>query len=220
MDSASATWSISTSASEPRTCQPGMAHPTIGHSMIGNPMIGNPTIDNPMIGNFDEVVELYRPRIFRYLAGTLGDRDLAETLTQDCLLRAWNAREQFRGESSLMTWLTRIAVNLVRDHMRSKRMRFWQKTRSEDMEAMDLGEWLADDHSTPEQSLLAREQVGAVWSAVEQLTMNQRTVFLLRFIEELELSQIAEATGMNENTVKSHLYRALRTVRERVGGAA
>lgn len=190
-----------------------------GDSAISDSSTGNSLLTgNPMLGNFNEVVEVYRPRIFRYLMATLGERDLAETLTQDCLLRAWNAREQFRGESSLMTWLTRIAVNLVRDHMRSKRMRFWQKTRSEDLDPMDLSEWVADDHSTPEQTVLAREQVSAVWKAVEQLTLNQRTVFMLRFIEELELAQIAEATGMNENTVKSHLYRALRTVREQAGG--
>jgi RNA polymerase sigma-70 factor (ECF subfamily) len=52
------------------------------------------------------------------------------------------------------------------------------------------------------------------------LSGQQRTVFLLRFVEELELSEIAETTGMNTSTVKSHLYRALRIVRERAGGQA
>ena len=167
--------------------------------------------------DFDEVVRLYRPRIFRYLIATLRDRDLAESLTQDCFLKAWNARHQFRGDSSLMTWLTRIAVNLARDHARSQRMRFWQKARAEDIDPADIGDWLADERSSPEQSLLAREQAGTVWEAVKALSPNQRTVFLLRFVEEMELPQIAVATGMNENTVKSHLYRALRTVRENVG---
>jgi RNA polymerase sigma-70 factor, ECF subfamily len=172
------------------------------------------------IGDFDEVVRLYRPRIFRYLMATLNDRDAAESLTQDCFFKAWNARHQFRGESSLMTWLTRIAVNLARDHIRNRRMRFWQKTRSEALDPMDIGDWLPDERSTPEQTLMAREKVNAVWGAVQQLSPHQRTVFLLRFVEEMELPQIALVTGMNENTVKSHLYRALRTVRERVGGKA
>lgn len=169
------------------------------------------------LDDFDEVVRLYRPRIFRYLIATLRDRDIAESLTQDCFLKAWNARHQFRGESSLMTWLTRIAVNLVRDHARSQRMRFWQKARAEDIDPTDIGDWLADERTGPEQSLLAREQAGAVWDAMKALSPNQKTVFMLRFVEELELPQIADVTGMNENTVKSHLYRALRTVREKVG---
>ena len=80
------------------------------------------------LADFDEVVRLYRPRIFRFLISSLGDRDTAESLTQDCFLKAWNARNQFRGESSLSTWLTRIAVNLMRDHLRSRRLRFWQKS--------------------------------------------------------------------------------------------
>lgn len=167
--------------------------------------------------DFDEVVRLYRPRIFRFLVATLRDRDMAESLTQDCFLKAWNARQQFRGDSSVMTWLTRIAVNLVRDHARNQRMRFWQKTRAEDIDPADIGDWLADDRSGPEQSLLAREQASAVWEAVRALSPNQKSVFLLRFVEEMELPHIADATGMNENTVKSHLYRALRSVREKVG---
>ena len=169
------------------------------------------------LDDFDEVVRLYRPRIFRYLIATLRDRDMAESLTQDCFLKAWNARHQFRGESSLMTWLTRIAVNLVRDHARSQRMRFWQKARAEDIDPSDIGDWLADERTGPEQTLLAREQATEVWDAVKTLSPNQRTVFLLRFVDEMELAQIAEATGMNENTVKSHLYRALRSVREKAG---
>lgn len=169
------------------------------------------------IDDFDEVVRLYRPRIFRYLIAILRDRDMAESLTQDCFLKAWNARHQFRGESSLMTWLTRIAVNLVRDHARSQRIRFWQKARAEDIDPADIGDWLADGRSTPEESLLAREQASAVWDAVKALSPNQKSVFLLRFVEELELPQIAAAMGMNENTVKSHLYRALRSVREKAG---
>lgn len=96
-------------------------------------------------------------------------------------------------------------------------MRFWQKTRADDVDPADIGDWLADERSTPEQSLLAREQASAVWQAVKALSPHQKTVFLLRFVEELELPQIAVATGMNENTVKSHLYRALRTVREKAG---
>ena len=72
------------------------------------------------LADFDEVVRLYRPRILRFLLSSLTDRDAAETLTQECFLKAWNARHQFRGDASLGTWLTRIAVNLMRDHLRSR----------------------------------------------------------------------------------------------------
>jgi RNA polymerase sigma-70 factor (ECF subfamily) len=69
-----------------------------------------------------------------------------------------------------------------------------------------------------EQQLLAREQVGHVWKAVSGLSERQRTVFLLRFVEERELSEIAQATGLSEGTVKAHLSRAVGKVRAEVGG--
>jgi RNA polymerase sigma-70 factor, ECF subfamily len=170
------------------------------------------------LADFDEVVRLYRPRIFRFLISSLGDRDVAESLTQDCFLKAFNARHQFRGESSLSTWLTRIALNLVRDHLRSRRIRFWQKTRDSALDLVDISDWIPDTGASPEKQILQREQVKDVWKAVDGLSRQQKMVFLLRFVEEMELSEIAESTGMNTSTVKSHLYRALRIVRERVGG--
>src|SRR5271155_3436491 len=148
----------------------------------------------------------------------LADRDAAESLTQDCFLKAYNARHQFRGESSLGTWLTRIALNLIRDHLRSRRMRFWQRTRDTAVDIVDISDWIPDGASSPEAVGLQQERVREIWQSVEKLSRQQRTVFLLRFVEELELSEIAETTGMNTSTVKSHLYRALRIVRERASG--
>ena len=170
------------------------------------------------LADFDEVVRLYRPRIFRFLMTSLGDRDLAESLTQDCFLKAYTARHQFRGESSLNTWLTRIALNLVRDHLRSQRMRFWQKTRETALDIVDVGDWVPDGACSPEEVCLQQERVRGIWRSVDKLSRQQRTVFLLRFVEEMELAEIADVTGMNTSTVKSHLYRALRIVRERASG--
>jgi RNA polymerase sigma-70 factor (ECF subfamily) len=69
-----------------------------------------------------------------------------------------------------------------------------------------------------EQKLLARERVGQVAKAVEKLSERQRTVFLLRYVEEMELSEIAQVTGLSQGTVKAHLSRAVARVRAEVGG--
>jgi len=171
------------------------------------------------LADFDEVVRVYRPRILRFLLSSLTDRDAAEALTQECFLKAWSARHQFRGESSLSTWLTRIAVNLMRDHLRSRSLRFWQKTRGSALDVMDISDWIPDGRSSPESTALARERVAAVWRAVKDLSSHQRSVFVLRFVEEMELEEIATTIGMNLSTVKSHLYRALAVIRERLGEA-
>ncbi|MGA7524900.1 MAG: sigma-70 family RNA polymerase sigma factor [Acidobacteriaceae bacterium] len=170
------------------------------------------------LADFDEVVRVYRPRILRFLLASLADSDIAETLTQECFLKAWSARHQFRGDSSLSTWLTRIAVNLMRDHLRSRSLRFWQKTRGAALDVLDISDWLPDGRSSPESLAVARRQVAEVWQAVQKLSAHQRTVFALRFVEEMELDEIATVLHMNLSTVKSHLYRALAIVRERMGG--
>ena len=87
------------------------------------------SMENPAleIEDFERFVEQYRARLLRFLFASVRDMDLAETLTQDCFWKAYKHRSAFRGECSVNTWLIRIAVNLVRDHARSRRFQFWRK---------------------------------------------------------------------------------------------
>jgi len=167
--------------------------------------------------DFEAVVQWFRPRIFRFALASLRDRDLAETITQDCFLRAYLARARFRNECSLQTWLMQIAVNLVRDHSRNRRLQFWKRTRQTAFDAHGLERWVVDRGRDPEALTSSREQVRGVWKAAGELPEKQRTVFLLRFVEDLELLEIAAATGMKEGTVKVHLFRALQAIRKKLG---
>ncbi len=167
---------------------------------------------------FSCVVVLLRPRIFRFLLASTRDVDLAETLTQECFLKAHRHWGSFRGDSSALTWLMRIAINLQKDHWRNRRIQFWQHTLTNAVDMDEASEWLASSESSAEKQLLAKEQVRHVWRAVQELSERQRTVFLLRFVEEQELSEIAHATGLSEGTVKVHLSRALGKVRAELGG--
>jgi RNA polymerase sigma-70 factor (ECF subfamily) len=167
---------------------------------------------------FTRVVEKHRPQIFRFLLASTRDVDLAETLTQECFLKAHRNWGSFRGESTAMTWLMRIAINLQKDHWRNRRMQFWRQTRTNSVDLDEASEWLPSGERSAEQRLLAKEQVKRVWQSVKGLSERQRTVFLLRFVEEQELSEIALATGLSEGTVKAHLSRALTRVRAEMGG--
>jgi RNA polymerase sigma-70 factor, ECF subfamily len=156
----------------------------------------------------------YRPRIYRYALLSLRDPDLAENVTQDCFLRAYRAREEFRGDCSVATWLTRIATNLIRDCTRSRKFQFWKAA---SVTAVDVGvmvDRIAAPGTSPETSLVAREQLVRVWDTVAKLPGKQRSVFLLRFVEEMELPEIAAAMGLHVGTVKSHLHRGLAAVRK------
>jgi len=166
--------------------------------------------------DFDSLVRLHRPRIYRFLLASLRNRETAENLTQDCFVKAYQAREQFRGASSIGTWFMHIAANLVRHHESSSRLKFWRRSLASDADVAEIGSAIADHQQSPEQQALVREQVQAIWNAAAQLPPRQRTVFLLRFVEDMDLLEIAEVTGMKEGTVKAHLFRALQSVRTRL----
>src|SRR5512146_2179200 len=171
-------------------------------------------------GEFDELVREHQQRIFRVVMALVRDSELASNITQDCFVRAYEKRESFRGDASVSTWLTRIAVNLVRDHARNRRQAFWKRLfhRSGDESVESAAETVRDARSTPDKQFLAKEELSAVWSAVAELAPQQREVFVLRFSEELSLEEIARALDIKLGTVKAHLARAVTAVRTRVRG--
>jgi RNA polymerase sigma-70 factor, ECF subfamily len=168
--------------------------------------------------DFDSLVRLHRPRIFRFILASLRNRETAENLTQDCFVRAYQAREQFRRASSVATWFMQIAANLIRDHESNGHLKFWRRNLEGGADVEDLARAVPDHQQSPEAMAVIQEQVQAIWSAAASLPVRQRTVFLLRFVEDMNLLEIAEVTGMKEGTVKTHLFRALQSVRARLEG--
>jgi RNA polymerase sigma-70 factor, ECF subfamily len=165
--------------------------------------------------DFDSIVQRNQRRIYRLLFLYLRDADAADTLTQDCFLRAFETRARFRGECSLETWLCRIAINLARDHVKSRRRGFWRRLMHNEGAVAQGG---ADPHLSPEGVLLAREELATIWSAAGDLSHQQKIVFVLRFAEEMALEEIAAVLELELGTVKSHLSRALGTLRRRLRG--
>lgn len=174
-----------------------------------------PQMQAAALDDIDSLIATYEQRIFRFHLVSIRDRDLAMTLTQDTFIRAWAARASFRGDCAIATWLMRIALNLIRDHTRTDRFRFWKRASETAVDVSDVSEHIPHRDSSPEAALIAREQLALVWDSVARLSNRQRNVFTLRFVEELELAEIAEITEMPISTVKTHLYRALAILRAR-----
>jgi RNA polymerase sigma-70 factor (ECF subfamily) len=181
--------------------------PSIGLSLANAGARSTPLDD------LDSVVAMYQPRVFRFLLATLRDRDAAETLTQETFLRAWTARASFREDCSIATWLIRIALNLARDHTRTGRVRFWKNISASAVDVAEVAAVVPSGEGTAESQLIAQQQVAQIWQTVAGLSERQRTVFLLRFLEEMDIPEIAAVTNLPLGTVKSHLYRALNIVR-------
>jgi RNA polymerase sigma-70 factor (ECF subfamily) len=163
---------------------------------------------------FDEIVRRHQQQVYRVLFLLTRDAEAADTLTQETFLRAYQGRSSFRGECAKHTWLLRIATNLARDYVRSRRVNFWKRLIGFDDHQTDGETRFPDGQASPERTLMARKELEAVWKAALDLPQRQRTIFLLRFGEDMPLSEIAEVLGVRPGSVKTHLFRAIGSVRK------
>lgn len=150
------------------------------------------------------LVERHAAALARYV-GSLGERDAADDVVQDTFVRAFASLEQFRGDSSLRTWLFTIARRLVVDRRRAFRRR---------REVGNLEDVDAATEFTALDGLIASEAQSKVWGAVGKLSPTQREVFLLRVNEGLSYKEIADVAGTTEGAARVHYHNALRTVKE------
>jgi RNA polymerase sigma-70 factor (ECF subfamily) len=165
---------------------------------------------------FGRIVLEHQRQIHRILLAMLHDPDAADTLTQECFLRAFERRASFRGQARVRTWLVRIAINLARDHRRSRRVAFWRSLMrtGRSSSATAPAPWVPDPGPSVERVVMARERLTAVRAAVDRLSHRQRACFYLRFAEVMTLEEIAQAMDLKVGTVKAHLARAVGAVRK------
>lgn len=127
--------------------------------------------------------------------------------------------ENFRGDCSVSTWLYTIALNVMRDYQRLQKLQFWKSANLTAVELTETKSVLASQEPSPETRMLAEEQANRVQWALKSLSPKQRIVFIMRFLDEMDLQEISASTGMPLSTVKTHIRRAMKAVRGRLGGA-
>jgi RNA polymerase sigma-70 factor (ECF subfamily) len=131
------------------------------------------------------------------------NRELAEDAVQEALLAAWNKRDQFHGDSSLETWIHRIAVNSA--------LQLIRKQRPAAFEPLDAD--LADDGESPERDRANHDLGDNLAAAFQHLTEIERVCFVLRHLEQWKLKEIADEVGTNEGRVKQALFRGVKKLR-------
>jgi RNA polymerase sigma-70 factor (ECF subfamily) len=160
-----------------------------------------------------DLVAEHQRMVVQLAINLLGDRDEALDLSQEVFLRVFRTIHGFRGQSSLRTWIYRIAVNQARN-----RHRFWSRRHRADQVSLDEhvaahGEFLSGGESTPEQVLAQKELAGRLQQALDSLPFDQRTAIVLREIDGLSYEEIAYSLGIAIGTVKSRLTRARHALR-------
>ncbi len=157
---------------------------------------------------FQDIYDSYHEKIRRYLARLVGEAD-SEDVTQEAFLRVNAGLNDFRGDSSLSTWIYRIATNAAMDHLR-KSDPLKQANDSHSTEDSLNKEEKSVDHDAPalDTQLIRKEMNECIRGIVEGLPENYRTVLILSDLEELSNSEIAEVLDISLETVKIRLHRA------------
>lgn len=168
---------------------------------------------------FGDLVTLWQRRALRLAMHYLGNAADADDAVQDAFVKLYANLQGFRPELGFDAWFGRILVNACRDRLRGRtRLARWLSPI--DGAAHDGSP--ADRWATADPSPLRRLEVASAWSRlgdeVRALPERQREVFLLCHLDEQTPGEAADTLGMNPATVRVHLFRALRTLRRRLGG--
>ena len=152
---------------------------------------------------WDEIVRLYWRKVFNVAYKFVGRHDLAEDLTQDIFLKLYRSLNTFDRRANFQTWLISVSRNLCIDHYRSVRKE--RETVNRDVDASELTPASTDKSA---QALLEqRDRVTMLRAALNRLPPTLRTAVLMRDIQELAYTEIAEKLGVPEGTVKSRINR-------------
>src|SRR4051794_19204380 len=151
-------------------------------------------------GAFDVVVERHRRSVYQLCYRYVGNHEDASDLAQDVFLRAYRGLKNFRGRSSLSTWLYRIAVNVCLNRVAAK------VPQTEPIDARQFVDVRAEPAS---ETILKDERAARVRAAIAQLPPKQRSTLILRMYHELSHQEIAEALGSSVGAVKANFFHAL-----------
>lgn len=165
---------------------------------------------------FDSLVEIHKERAFALAYHFTGNPEDAKDLLQEAFVKAYLGIRGFRGGSGFYTWFYRILVNLCRDFLRRKKSRskvFMEKKASWTGEDTEDTPEPVDSAPDPSEGVLDGETRQLINEALDRLPERQKTVFVLRHLHGMKLSEIAEVIGCSEATAKVHLFRATRGLR-------
>jgi RNA polymerase sigma-70 factor (ECF subfamily) len=172
-----------------------------------------------MASAFEKIADRHRDRVFTYAAYCLGDRDDAEDVTQEVLVRLWRHWESL-DDAHMVPWLIHVTRNLCIDTLRRRRTQ--RGMVAEDPEGLAM-ERAASPMPGPAALAETADFQAHVQDALRDLPEPYRSIVILREIQDLKYEEIGAALGMPLNTVKVYLHRGRRKLRdrlrERVGNA-
>ena len=167
--------------------------------------------------SFEELVARHRDKIYARAYSMMRHEEEALDLSQDAWVKGWQRLGQFQGDSSFITWMTRIVINLCLDQLRKQK-----RQRAESIEAMEedggVERQMPADNPNPTAGLERVELRERIDRALAQLSHEHRTVLVLHEFEELEYKEIAARMKCSIGTVMSRLFYARRRMASLLAG--
>jgi len=170
---------------------------------------------------FTYLLGVYQNPVFNLISRILENPAEAPDVLQDVFIKVFKGIRQFHGDSSLKTWIYRIAIHEASNHRRGWRRRHWHEPLSIEDTGAEVALSAAEvraDGETPYGLLEQAEREEILRRALASLAQPYRTVVVLREIEGLAYDEIAQVTGMAEGTVKSRLLRGRQLLRRKLMG--
>jgi len=169
---------------------------------------------------FDALVAAYEKKIFNVIYRVLGDYEEAADLTQETFISAYKSFDRFRGEAKVYTWLYQIAINHCRNRLRqrgrSRALQIESLDQPREWEEEGAGREISDLTHAPHVVLEEKELRQRILAAVESLPPDYREVVVLREIQGLSYNEIADATHLSLDNVKTRLSRARAMLRRKL----
>ena len=159
---------------------------------------------------FEEIYEKYHQDVFQFLFYLVRDRHKAEDLTQEVYIRVLKSIDRFEHRSSLKTWILAIARNVAIDHFRKeKNKRNFLLSRFE-----EKGFDIRDEQKIPEEIAVQNDEIRLLYRCMKLCTVDQQTVLIARFIQDLSIAETAEVLGWTESKVKTTQHRAIKQLKK------
>lgn len=159
---------------------------------------------------FDELYQNYHHDVFQFLFYMVRNKEQAEDLVQEVYIRVFKSYHRFEGKSSEKTWLFSIARNVAIDSFRKQKG--WKGR------LLEKFDWssnqVKDEYPIPEEIMVHKEEIKWIYQCLDYCTVDQRSVVILRFLNDLSITETSEALGWTESKVKTTQHRALKVLKK------
>ncbi len=163
---------------------------------------------------FERIYEQYHQDLYQFIMYMVKDRDAAEDLVQEVYLKILRSYHTYDNRSSEKTWLFSIARHVTIDYFRKQK-----RKRTRIFDWFDWGEkeeMVQDRQPLPEELAIQSEELQQVYQTLDQCTVDQKTVIILRYIQDMSIKETAAILGFSESKIKTTQHRAINAIKDKL----